>query len=190
MQLQTNQNVERVLTQDVEVIVGRVRPRPLDGVLIAEVCSRRRVVHHIRMPCVGHAMDERRPVVETKIRTQCQALQRGNVDESITKDTPHLQAVVTVVIELAQRVLAVTHATHGTRERSVVLFIDGQRRRHLQGVLQRLAIDLARVSNGGILAHGHYLIDFISSIDTTREALEVGVLQDTIVVLVACREEC
>ena len=74
---------------------------------------------------------------------------------------------------------------HGTREGRAILFIDGQRGRHLQGVLQGLAVHLVRVGDGGIFAHGHDLVHLVAGVDACRHTLEVGVFQDTIVLLIA-----
>ena len=130
-----------------------------------------------------------RPVVKTEVGTQCKTLDGLNVDVAITKDTPHLQTVVAVVIKLAKRVLTVAHPTYRTREGNAVLFIDRYCGRHLQCVLQRLTVNLVRIGNRSILANGDHLVHLVAGVDTTGEALKVGVLQDTVVLLVSEREE-
>ena len=137
------------------------------------------------MPCVGNAVDVFRPQVETEVRTEQQTLDGFDVYECITEDTPHLQAVVTVVIELAQRVLAVAHATYRTREGLAVLFINGHCGGHLQSVLQRLAVNLIRIGDRSILTDGNHLVHLEAGVDTARETFEIGVFQDTFVLLIS-----
>ena len=189
VELQTGEDVECVLSSECEVVGGGVRPGPLHVVGLRNRSGRCGVVHHVGVPSVGHAVDEACIVVDTEVRTEQQTLDGSDVHVGITEDTPDLQTVVAVVIELAQGVLAVAHATNRTGEGHAVLFIDGHRRSHLQGVLQRLAVYLVRVSDGHVLTNGDEFVHLVAGVDTTGDALEVGVLQDTIVLLVAERNQ-
>ena len=111
-------------------------------------------------------MDILRPQVETEVRAEQQALDRLDVNKGVTEYTPHLQAVVAVVIEFTHWVLAVAHATHRTREGHAILFIYRQCRGHLQSILQRLAVHLVRVGDSGILADSHHLVHLETGVDT------------------------
>ena len=129
-------------------------------------------------------MDESSIVVDTEVRTQQQSLYRSDVGIGVTEDTPDLQSVVAVVIEFAERVLTVAHATHRTRERCSILFVDRHGGRHFQCILQRLAVHLVAVSDGEVLADGDDFVHLVTGVDASRDAFEVGVLQDTVVLLV------
>ena len=93
------------------------------------------------------------------------------------------------MIELAQWVLAVAHATHRTREGHAVFFIYGHGGRHLQGVLQRLAVNLIGVGDGKVLTNSDEFVHLVAGVDTSRQTLKVGVLEDTVGFLVAERNQ-
>ena len=93
------------------------------------------------------------------------------------------------MIELAQRVLAVAHATHRAGECLVVLLIYGHSRRHLEGVLHREAVHLVGVADCEVLADGDKLVDIEACVHASREVLEVSVFQYTVVLLVSDRHK-
>ena len=96
--------------------------------------------------------------------------------------------VVLVVIFLAHGILAVAHTTHRTTESNTIFLVNGHDRRHLQGVFHRRYVHLLGVGNGEILTHTDHLINMIGSVHTCRQVFKVGILQYTIVLLVAQRE--
>ena len=93
------------------------------------------------------------------------------------------------MIELAQGVLAVAHATHRTRECHAVFFVDGQGGRHLECILQRGAVYIVRIRELCILAYADDFVNLVGAVETCREILEVGIFQHTGSLLVAEREE-
>ena len=134
-------------------------------------------------------MDERLVVVYTEVRAQYHAFYWLDVYVGITEHTPDLQAVVAVVIQLAQRILTVTHTAYRTTEGLVVLFIYRNRRSHLEGILHWEAVHLVGVAYSEVLTNSDKLVHVVAGIDTAREVLEVGIFQNTGVLLVAQRHE-
>ena len=189
MQFHTGKHREVVVACNLEVVVGCVTPCPTHIVVGSECGAWYVVVHDVRLERVVHRANERMVVVETEIRTEHKALQRFHIYIGIAEHTPYLLCVVAVHVHLAQRVLAVAHTTHRTSECSAVFFIYRHRRRHLQRILHRCTIYLLRVSNRSVLAYTYNLVHIVCRVESGREVLEVRILQDTIVLLVSCREK-
>ena len=101
MGLKTEEHVQVVVLHDVKVVLQRVRPGPLCAVVLRHRTGVGAVFHHIRIPGVLHGADIAVCVVDTEVRAEEHALDRCDIYICICKDTPFLQAVVLVVIELA-----------------------------------------------------------------------------------------
>ena len=93
------------------------------------------------------------------------------------------------MVKLAHGVLAVAHTTNRTREGLTVDLIDGQCGSDLQSVLQRSAVYIIRIREGGILAYADNLINLIRAVEAGGKVLEVGMLQHTSSLLIVEREE-
>ena len=180
-----HEHVEMMVLLYVEEIVERVRPCVVGVVGLSEVCLGYVVVHDVRLEGVCHGIDERGGVVDTEVGTEHEALERLDVDVGVSEQSPIVEVVVLVMVKLTQGVLAVAHATDWSGERGAVCLIHWHRRRHLQGVLHWCRVHLLGVRQREVLAHGHHLADVERSVHTCREALEIGILQYALVVLVA-----
>ena len=88
------------------------------------------------------------------------------------------------MIQFTERVLAVAHTAHRAGEGDAVLFIDRKGRGHLQGVLHRSAVHLGSMGDGQVFTDGNVLTKFQAGIDSCGQVLEIGVFQDTLVILV------
>ena len=185
IEFDTGEKVESMLNTNIEVVCGSVRPCPFHVVGLRNRGGRCVVVHHVGMPCVGNGMYECSIVVDTEVRTKHQTLQWVDVDVAITENTPYFQCVVAVVFQFAQRVLTVTHTADRTGESGVVFFINRQCRRHLQGIFHRCAIHLVGIGDGQILTHGNQFVHLERTVHTSGDVLEVGVLQNTLIVFVS-----
>ena len=133
-------------------------------------------------------MDERSIVVKTEVRADVETLDGLEADVAVAEETPHGEAVVAVLIELAEWVLTVGHTTDRATEGHTVLLIHRNGRRHLERVLERLAIHLVAIGKGEVLAHADNLIDVVGAVHADSDVLKVGVLQDTVGLLVAYAE--
>ena len=143
------------------------------------------VVHDVRMVSISLRIDERAVVIDAEAGAERETLERLDIHVGITEEAPIVQAVVLVVIGFAQGILAVTHAAHGAGEGCAVLFIHRNDGRHLQRILHRGYVHLAGIGDGEVLAHGDVLVDVVRGVHAGRNVLEVRVLDDTVVLLVA-----
>ena len=75
--------------------------------------------------------------------------------------------IVTVMIRLAQRVLAVTHSTYRSGKSLAIFFIDRNCGSHLQRILHWGAIHLAGISNRKVFTNGNIFIHIIRRIHTS-----------------------
>ena len=134
-------------------------------------------------------------IVETECRLDVQVVYWVDVQEYVAERAPVGIAVVAVTLQASHRVLTVGIATHRTSKLSVG-GVYWQRWVELQHVLQESAWSrhLAGAVQCEVLTYGNdvpviNLQELIVGVDTSRIALEVAALDDTLVLVVSQREE-
>ena len=187
IQLDTGQCREMMIVSQFKTVVGRVGPSPLHVIGLREGGGRSIVVHHIRVPCISDGMNVGSIIVDTEIGTEQKTLNRGDIQICISENTPDLKCIIAVVIQFTERVLTVTHTAHRPGEGNAVLFIDRKGRGHLEGVLHRSAVYLGSMGNRQVFADGKPLEYFQTGIHAGCDVLEIGIFQDTLVILVTHR---
>ena len=110
------------------------------------------------MISIRHRIDKRSLKIQTEVRTQGQSLDRLQFYEGITEDAPVVEVVIAVLILLTTRVLTVGHTSYRTCEGLAIFFVNRNDRRHLQGILHRMAIYLRGISQCYILTYGYNLV--------------------------------
>ena len=190
VELDTGHGVGTVLAL-LEVVSGNEVPHPLRPVLLLGLHGILRTSHGTFRNRIGEDALLLLRVVQTEGSLDVQVLQGVDVDIGITEHTPVGVAVVLVTLQTSQRVLTVGVAAYRTGKLAGG-GIDGQRGVELQHVLQEAArgLHLTGAVDGEVLTDGHDvavldLHQLVLSVHTTREALEVGVLDDTLVLIVS-----
>ena len=178
-----------MILDDIEVILQSVRPSPLGAVGLRHRTSIGAVLYNIRIPGMLQTANIAIGIVDTEVRTEEHALNRGDVNIGVGKDAPLLQTIILVMIELTHGVLAVAHSTYRTRESLTVDLVYGQCGGNLQGILQRSTVHIIRIREGGILTYADDFIDLIYTVEASCEVFEVCIFQHSQSLFIACREE-
>ena len=177
---------------EVYVVVSHEVPHPAGPVLLLGFDSVGGVGHVAFGDGIGEDALLLLGVVEAEGGADVEALEGVDVEVSITEQAPVGVAVVLVALQACQRVLAVGIAAHGAGK-----FAGGgvhrQRGVELQHVFEEAAggLHFGGAVDGEVFAEGHHLVEkVVLGVHTSGEAFEVGVLDDTHVLVVAQREEC
>ena len=189
VELHTEQEIGTVLI-DIQVIGDDSVPHPLEPVLL--LCFNTVLIVSHRSLCyrIGEDTLFLLSIVDTGCGAYVQSLIRCYVEESVTEQAPVGVTVVAVSLKTCQRVLTVGIAAHRTCELAIGR-IDRQRGVELQHVLEEAAggCHLRGAVESEVLTDRHIVAnDLIVGVDTSREAVEVRGLDDTIVLIVAQRE--
>ena len=180
----TDEDVKIVLTYFI-YILRSVRPSPVGLVIVAQCCFGNIIPYDVRMESVYHRIDEWCLEVQTEVWAECQSFDRLQFYKCIAEYAPVVEIIVTVVVLLAARVLAVGHAANRTCENLTVLLVYRNDRRHLQRILHRVAVYLRCVSKSEILANSKHLVQIPWSIQSCWDILEISIFQYALIILVA-----
>ena len=134
-------------------------------------------------------------IVDTKGGLDVEAFERVDVQESVTKHSPVGVTVVGVAFEAGEGVLAVGVAAYRTGELTVG-GVNGDGRVELEHVLQESAgsLHFGGAVHGEVFADGHNVTvanfqELVVRVDTGAQTGEVGVFDNTVVLIVTQGEE-
>ncbi len=175
---------------EVDVVAGHKVPHPAGPVLLLRLHGVGGVGHS----AFGHRIGENALLLLRVVEAECgldvESLEGVDIDICVAEESPVFVAVVFVAFETGQRVLAVGVAADRPGELAGG-GVDRQRGIELQHILEESAggLQLVGAVEGEMLTDGKDGEGLELGVDSCRETLEVGILDDTEVFVVAQREE-
>ena len=171
-----------------EIVVGRVGPCPVCFIIMRQCCLCNIIIDNIRMIRIRHWINERRIMVDTKVRSKWQSFNRFQFNISITKQTPIIQMIITVIVRFAQWILTVAHTTDRTCKCCPVFLIYRNSRCHFQSILHRSTVHLTRISHSEILTNSQILIYIVWRVHAGWYILKIRIFQNTIILFISKRK--